>query len=219
MVNADLLNSLVKQAGELTTQLEIDRAKKDPYFFLTHFCYTLDEHDPEAPYKLIPKKAYVQDLCDLFVTENLLAIEKSRQMMVSWIFCGLALWFTMFRQGARTLIMSKKEKDADAMVDRIKRIYERLPEKLKEEYKADPFKYLHLQWSKRDSVIQGVAQGPDQVRQYTCSLIIMDEAAFQDKAEKVYEAVKPSLVGGGKLVVISTPNGRNWFYRCVRDLF
>jgi hypothetical protein len=45
----------------------------------------------------------------------------------------------------------------------------------------------------------------------------MDEAAFQDKAEKTYEAVKPSLGSSGKLIVISTANGREWFYRTVYD--
>jgi hypothetical protein len=204
----------------LVSVKKLDLAKKDPYYFLTQLAYTLDEHDTTGnPFKTFPEKEYIRDLCDLFMTENLLVIEKSRQMMVSWVFMGLALWYTMFRTGCRTFIMSKKEKDADAMLDRIKIMYEHLPEEFKKECPADkPFTYLQLKFSKQSSIIQGVPQGPDQVRQYTSSLIISDETAFQERAEEAYVALKPSLVGGGKLVMISTTNGRNFFYRVVKDV-
>ncbi len=46
----------------------------------------------------------------------------------------------------------------------------------------------------------------------------MDEAAFQEKASKTWEAVKPSLVGGGKFVAIRAPNGKEWFYTVKADL-
>lgn len=213
-----MLDSLVNTAKSLTEQIEIERAKKDPYYFLTRLCYTIDEHDDNNNFKLIPKKEYIRDLTDLFVTEDLLLIEKSRQMMVSWVFAGLALWYTMLRPATRTFIMSKKEKDADALLDRIKIIYERLPIKIKEEYPAEQFTYLNIKWPKTNSIIQGLAQGPDQIRQYTASLVIMDEAAFQEKAEKTWQAIKPALVGGGKFVAISTPNGKEWFYRCRWDI-
>lgn len=213
------VNAKIDEILSLVSMKKLDQAKRDPYYFLTQCCYTLDEHDiTGSPFKTFPEKEYIRDLCDLFLTENLLVIEKSRQMMVSWIFMGLALWFTMFKTGCRTFIMSKKEKDADAMIDRIKVMYEHLPEEFKKAYPADkPFTYLQLKFGKQSSIIQGVPQGPDQVRQYTSSLIISDETAFQEKAEEAYVALKPSLVGGGKLVMISTTNGRNFFYRVVKD--
>lgn len=217
-MNDDILKK-IQEIELLTQEGKYERAKNDPYYFLTRCCYTLDEHNNENPYQLFPRKEYIKDLCDIFMTEDLIAIEKSRQMMVSWIFAGLALWFTMFRDGVRTFIMSKKEKDADALIDRIKVMYDRLPPYFKEKHKAQSFTYLKMEWPKQASIIQGVAQGADQVRSYTSSLIISDETAFQDDSEKVYEAVKPSLMGGGKFVSISTPNGQNWFYRLVKDKF
>lgn len=140
-------------------------------------------------------------------------------MLVSWWACGVALWFTMFKQGCRTFVMSKKEQDANALIDRIKIIYDKLPVEFKQQYPADPFSYLKLQWSKNNSIIQGVPQGADQVRGYACNLMIMDEVGFQEKAMKSYDAIKPSLEGGGKLLMISTPNGKEFFYRTVRDLW
>lgn len=216
------LSELISEASSLTNQIELKRIKDDPYFFLTRFCYTLDEHNPNSPYNLIPKKEYIKDLCDLFVSEDMLAIEKSRQMMVSWVFCALVLWFTMFNrpEGTRVFWLSKKEKDADAAIDRIKIIYQRLPDWLRRINPADePLTYLNLSWRAKNTVIQGLASGPDQVRQYTASLIVCDEAAFQDRLDKVYEAARPSLLGGGKFVMISTGNGREFFYRTCRDVW
>jgi hypothetical protein len=217
----DNLTQVISELDQVVGIKSADLASKDLYYFLTQLCYTMDEHDTTGnPFHLIPEKEYIRDLCDLFQTENLLAIEKSRQMMVSWWAMGVALWYTMFHPGKRTFIMSKKEKDADAMIERIKVMYERLPADLRARYPADkPFTYNTIKFGKTNSVIQGVPQGPDQVRQYTASLIIMDEAAFQEAAEKTYAALKPALMGGGKLIVISTSNGRNWFYRVVRDQF
>lgn len=211
----------IEEAEQLLAANDIDIAKREPYYFLTQLCYTMDEHwkakGLKSPFNLIPPKEYIRDICDVFVAEDLIAMEKTRQMLATWIASGLALWHTMFHEGRRTFIMSKKEKDADSIIDRIKIIYDRLPGTMKSAYKADPHSYLKIEWSKRNSVIQGIPQGPDQVRSYTSSLIIMDEASFQDKAEKVFEAAQPSLQGGGKFMAISTPNGMEWFYRTVYD--
>lgn len=218
---SELLNRLVEEAHNLTLELELKRAEKDPYYFLTNFCYTQDEHwqhkGLSSPYNLIPKKQYVQDLCDIFQTEDLISVEKTRQMMASWVFCGLALWDTMFKSGRRTFLMSKKEKDANALVDRCKLIYEKLPQKFKDKYPRDSEKYLEMKWKGQSSILQGVPQGADQVRSFTCSLIIADESAFQDQMDKVFEAAQPSIQGGGKFVSISTTNGRNWFWRINYD--
>jgi hypothetical protein len=215
------INQIITELEAVVGEKQSPIAQQDLYYFLTQLCYTMDEHDNTGnPFHLIPEKEYIRDLCDLFMTENLLAIEKSRQMMVSWWAMGVALWYTMFYPGRRTFIMSKKEKDANAMIERIKIMYERLPEAIRKQYPADkPFTYNQIRFGKTNSVIQGVPQGPDQVRQYTASLIIMDEAAFQEQAERTYSALRPALVGGGKLIVISTPDGQNWFYRLVRDEF
>lgn len=215
------LTDIITELETAYTRKSLDAAIVEPYYFLTQMCYTMDEHDTTGnPFHLFPEKEYIRDLCDLFQTESLLAVEKSRQMMVSWWAMGIALWYAMFNPGKRVFIMSKKEKDADAMIERIKVMYERLPEEIKKAYPANrPFTYNTLAFGKINSVITGVPQGPDQVRQYTASLVIMDEAAFQEQAERAYEALKPAIMGGGKVIVISTPNGRNWFYRLVRDEF
>ena len=45
----------------------------------------------------------------------------------------------------------------------------------------------------------------------------MDEAAFQERAEEAWIAAKPTIVGGGSVVMVSTPNFKNFFYLVKTD--
>lgn len=166
----------------------------------------------------MPKKEYIVDLSNLFPSEKLLLVEKSRQMMVTWIACAYALWVALLHDGKRVFLQSKKEKDANAILDRVKLIYDHLPESMKLKYPTDPPAYCRMKWGKRNSIIEAIPQGADQLRQYTASLIISDEMAFQEAAEEAFIACKPSLTGGGQFIGISTPNFKNFWYRCARDI-
>lgn len=115
---------------------------------------------------------------------------------------------------------SKKDDDAAAMIDRAKHVYENLPWWLKE---AAPLKRpLHkLPYNKimfaNGSLIWGIPQGQDVVRQHTASGILGDEFAFQNQAEEAWTAMKPTVDGGGQVILVSTANGKNFFYRVVFD--
>lgn len=51
-------------------------------------------------------------------------------------------------------------------------------------------------------------------RGYAATSVTLDEAAFMEYDERIYRAVSPTLSRGGRLTVISTPNGQdNLFYR------
>ena len=56
------------------------------------------------------------------------------------------------------------------------------------------------------------AERYDNIRGYTFDYAILDEAAFM-KGEAYYEAIRPTLaVKGKKVLFLSTPKGKNWFY-------
>ena len=51
-------------------------------------------------------------------------------------------------------------------------------------------------------------------RGYTATSVTLDEFAFSEYDERIYRAVSPTLSRGGRLTVLSTPNGQNGlFYR------
>ena len=202
---------------------EVARASEDLQFYLRTMVLTMDEHDDKHPIKPLPMhKQYLQELASDFLREPLLLIEKSRQMMVTWLMVACHLWDAQFHEGRRIFFQSKKEVDANHLIDRAKIIYNNYPEPYKaiihERYPArTPQSYLKLEFYKNQSILQGTAQGADVLRQYTASRIFSDEMAFQDKAEEAFIAAKPTIVGGGKFVGVSTPNFKNFFYLTARD--
>ena len=193
--------------------------KNDLMSFLKELVYTLDEHDRVHPIKRLPmEKEYLQDMANLFLTEKLLILEKSRQMLVTWLMVACHLWDVMFHEGRRIFFQSKKEQAANNLVDRAKFIYEHLPDWLKQMYPANPPAYCKLEFGKHNSIIQGIPQGAEQLRQYTASRIFSDEMPFQEKNEEAFIAAKPTLTGGGNFIGCGSPNFKEFFYRLKSDI-
>lgn len=200
---------------------EIKRARDDLFFYLDTMVYTQDEHDSENPIKPLPmEKEYLRDVVTLFLNEPLLLIEKSRQMLITWVMVACHLWDAQFHEGRRIFFQSKKEKDANALVDRAKLIYNHYPEPYKtvihQLYPANQ-SYLKLEFPKHTSIIEGTPQGGDQLRMYTASRIFSDEMAFQERAEEAFIAAKPTITGGGSYIGVSTPNFKNFWYLLKSD--
>lgn len=203
---------------------KVRRASGDLHYYLEHFVYTLDEHDVRSPVKQLPyrQKKYIGELADLFLNERMLLVEKSRQMLVTWVMVACHLWDAQFHAGRRIFFQSKKEVDANHLVDRAKIIYNNYPPVYKQviqhQFPAnEPQAYLKLEFGKHHSIIQGVPQGADILRQYTASRVFSDEMAFQEKAEEAYIAAKPTIVGGGSFIGVSSPNFKNFFYLLAKD--
>ena len=84
---------------------------------LTSFAARLVKHNcPCVPYNEAPKhareqKPYVWDIIDTIHREQLVAIEKSRQLFVTWIVCLYCLWSAKFHKNRLIFVQSKKEED------------------------------------------------------------------------------------------------------------
>lgn len=62
------------------------------------------------------------------------------------------------------------------------------------------------------STIIAVATSEDALRGYTPTYLVFDEAAFIDNGDAVYTAAMSSISTGGKVILISTPNGMDPLY-------
>lgn len=198
---------------------EEKKCENDLLYFLKNYVKTIDEHDTVDPIKPLPmEKQYLQDMASLLLSEKLLLIEKSRQMLITWILCAYALWIAQFHEGRRVAIQSKKEADANAILDRCKFIYKQEPDFLKIKHKAnEQMAYCKFEFGKQNSIITAIPQGSEQLRQYTFSLIVSDEMAFQEKNEEAYIAAMPTIKGGGQFIGASSPNFKEFFYRLSKD--
>jgi len=60
--------------------------------------------------------------------------------------------------------------------------------------------------------IYAVATSTDALRGYTPTYLVVDEAAFIDNGRELYNAAMSSLITGGRMILISTPNGLDELY-------
>ena len=124
-------------------------------------------------------------------------------MMITWLIVALYLHDAQFNQGRYIFFQSKKEKDANALIERAKFIYNHQPYFLKQPVKSI---YCEIHFPEINSKIVGIPQGGDQIRMHTASGIFMDEAAFMYQAEEAFTAAKPSIDGGGRITMVSSAN-------------
>ncbi len=190
-------------ADPILCALEHEKCRRDPWYWLTHWVWTLDNHDQDYPVKRFPDKEYLRIITEIWCREKLLLIPKSRQMMVTWLIVALYLHDAQFHGGRYIFFQSKKEKDADTLVSRAKFIYNQQPYFLKQKNHQI---YCEITFPHINSKIHGIPQGGNQIRMHTASGIFMDEAGFMHEAEEAFTAAKPSVDGGGRITMVSSAN-------------
>ena len=214
-------------------EIEWRLCKEDPYYFLTTWSRTLDNHyaDGEDPMKTFPEKDYIKFFIDSWLKYKILLIPKSRQMMLSWLCVGVYLWDTQFHKARFTCFQSKREEDADELVKRLKQIWDNEPQFLKRYYnddwtfvelKPNPQNRGHHVYCKFElpdiqSRVLWLPQWWDIVRMLTLSWMLCDEAAFQPEMDAAYTALKPTLSSWGRVTLVSTAQEWTFFEEACYD--
>lgn len=187
--------------------------KYDPWQWIKDCCWTMDEAD-EGKVKKFPDKEYLSHICEVWMIENILAIPKTRRMMLSWLMIALHLWAAMFRPNSAVFVQSKKQEDSDFLIadKRMMFIYYHLPVWVRLQVVAT-YKSCNIDFS-NGSYVKAIGQGADQLRGYTASYIMCDEIAFWEQCENTWGALKPTIQGGGRVALISSA-GPGFYQRLI----
>lgn len=157
-----------------------------------------------------------RDLLHAIDSEPRLLILKARQLGVSWLVCAYALWLCLHKPSRLVLTFSIGQEEANEMMRRITAMYHRLPDAVKQS--LPPLRKSNTEecsWA-NESAIHALPSRKSAGSGYTASLIILDEFAKNMNAAQLYTAVKPTIDGGGKMIVLSTANGAgNLFHEMV----
>ncbi len=139
---------------------------------------------------------------------------KARQLGITWLAGGFALWHLLFRPGTRVLAVSINEKEASKLVRRIWAQYRSLPaglcevKVLKPARGAEPSDTIEVRHPDgRISTILALPSTKTAGHGETAALVILDEFARQEYASETWKAVLPTASKGGRILVISTGNG------------
>lgn len=178
------------------------------------FIDSLTIEDPQGdvagivPFDLWP--AQVQVL-EHFERDPLCIVLKARQLGISWLACAYALWLCVFHPQKTVLIFSKGEDEAAELVRRIDGMYRRIADKtgLPSLVVGNTREIMFSNGSRVKSQPATKHAGSS----FTASLVIADEFAKMQWADELYTSMKPTIDGGGKLIIISTAVGaRGLFY-------
>ncbi len=213
---AQLLDGLKKKLQGA----EIDRCIKDGWYFVKYLVKTRDEAaGADKSIMPFPDEPALRAIWN--VLENspskLILIAKSRQIMVSWVTCAFALWRARFFPNRQIVWQTKKEDDAKDMVSygsdrldeaRMQFIESHLPSWMAKKRRFRDGQIIYDNGSK----IVAVPEGGNQVRSKTTSLVVIDEAAFQEQFRAAWTAALPLLNKESRMIAISTANGENAFY-------
>lgn len=195
-----------------------ERYRKDPWAFITECVYTRDEADSSNTIKRFPNKKYLHLYAELWKRFPLIALPKTRRMTISWMTISLIVHDCIFNRARRWAFVSKKEENSDELVERVKFILEnldktRFPAELIPQWKKT---FNYVEFTSNGSIIEGFPQGADQLRQFTFSGIFGDEVAFWEQAQNFYSASLPTIDGGGRMTLVSSP-APGFFKRLVFD--
>lgn len=194
---------------------ESDRAAfyADPWFAIERgWVLTHDEHDEEHPVKPLPAKKYLHALTRLRKECPYILVEKSRQVMLSWLWAWLELHDALSQAGAHCVIQGKRAEDVDAsnphrMLGRVRFIREHLPALVQPAVVSEN---VTSETYANGSTLEALPEYPDVVRSRVPTSMVMDEGGFYDDAESNWNAAKASTKC---LALISTPNGHEFVYR------
>lgn len=170
---------------------------EDAWYFISGYCTTNDELDPDNPYKPFPDKEYLKIACKYILTHDRLIIIKSRQIMISWLLSAIMLWEVLFKEGYKCYFRLINATKTDSKIkDRIYLMWSKLPDHIKNAIRVNPTnRGKHLEGLfVNDSIgsqIISLPQGEDKILGESATRINEDDCGINPGLESDFEKNEP----------------------------
>ena len=207
-------------------QAEVDKAAEHPAYLLDNVSCVDNTTGESFKFQLLnPEDPWYwqREVLDDWLSSPKSIALKARQIGITWLASGYGLWLMLYKPGTKVLAVSINESEAIKVVNRVWDMYLSLPEHLRNGVKVEkpkinrPSKQIQLEHRDgRISTMIGLPSTPNAGHGETAALVILDEFSRQEFAQETWKACLPTTQKeGGRVVVISTGNGRgtNWFYQ------
>ena len=205
------MNSKLEQLKEYA------RIIKDTPYALRTYLQTYDNTQKKfVPMNLFPDQLQLIQDYENF-NENI--TKKYRQAGVTTV---TAAWLSKKLQFAkpenpeRVLIIANKKDTAVEMANKIRNFLDQWPEWINVGFSPDKNSESRFRLN-NGSEVKAVATSADALRGFTPTVLVFDEAAYIEAGDDFWAASMASQSTGGKIILISTPNGYDPIYYGVYD--
>ena len=192
--------------------LEYVKCMKDTSYALKTYLQTYDNTVSKyVPLELFPDQETL--LNDYEEHEENIAL-KYRQAGVSTVtaaWVSKRLVFAKKDRPEKILIIANKLDTSMEMANKIRAFIDQWPNWVGAQFSPDKNSQRHYKLT-NGCEVKAVATSRDALRGYTPTILVFDEAAFIEADNDFWAACMASLSTGGKVIVVSTPNGYDPIY-------
>ena len=197
--------------------IEVTKCMRNTPYALRTYLQTYDNTVSKyVPLDLFPDQVRLIEDYDSH-NENIAL--KYRQAGVSTVTAAWAskkLVFAKKQKPEKILIIANKLDTSVEMANKIRSFTEQWPAWVGVGFSPDKNAQRHFKLT-NDCEVKAVATSKDALRGYTPTILIFDEAAFIEADGDFWSACMASLSTGGKVIVVSTPNGYDAIYYEIYD--
>lgn len=173
--------------------------------WLETFSKVVDKNGTLVPFKLNPQQRQLLEGLDKY---NI--VLKSRQLGVTTLSCGYSIYLTQNKPNTTCLLMSYSIDSATGIFEKLKQLYNDLPNAVKIPLVANNKK--ELKFTNGSRIIVATCGNKDVARGLTLAFAHLSEVAFmKDTVNKQILAIEQALTPSGKIILESTANGLNGF--------
>jgi hypothetical protein len=213
-------NPLLKKVGvdHQYTKEQIEeyiRCSKDPVYFCMNYIKIVNVDEGLINFKMWD---FQKEMINLFKDNRFVITKCPRQVGKTTTTVGYLLWATIFTDSQNVAVLANKGSLARDILAKYQLAYENLPQWLQQGV---------VTWNKGNvelengSKVIAASTSSSAIRGGSFNIVFLDEFAFvpNNIANEFFNSVYPVISSGksSKIIIVSTPNGMNLFYKLWMD--
>lgn len=213
-------NPLLKKVGveHEYTQEQIEeyvKCSKDPVYFCTNYIKIVNVDQGLIKFNMWD---FQKEMINLFKDNRFVITKCPRQVGKTTTTVGYLLWATIFTDSQNVAVLANKGSLARDILSKYQLAYENLPQWLQQGV---------VTWNKGNvelengSKVIAASTSSSAIRGGSFNIVFLDEFAFvpNNIANEFFNSVYPVISSGksSKIIIVSTPNGMNLFYKLWMD--
>jgi len=191
--------------------LEYQKCMEEPLHFIQNYIKIVSLDEGLIPFKMFP---FQKDMIGTIHNNRFTICKMPRQSGKSTTLVSYILHYILFNPNMNVAILANKASTARDILSRLQLAYENLPKWLQQGVMSWNKGSLDLENGSR---VVASSTSSSAVRGGSYNMIFLDEFAFvpTNVAEDFFSPVYPTISSGKstKVIIVSTPNGMNLFYK------